>query len=114
MALHEIQDAKRSLQDIEGHAKGISRSLEEILEDEEDVRRLEISRFWGCPEQWDAPDDSPGAEDVEILLESYQQDIDQMLLKIEAMDDTLDTVLQLLQLHLANTRNILLKFEIGT
>eukprot|EP01053_Blabericola_migrator_P013394 Blabericola_migrator_1__13393@NODE_955_length_5901_cov_91_229345_g663_i0_p3_GENE_NODE_955_length_5901_cov_91_229345_g663_i0NODE_955_length_5901_cov_91_229345_g663_i0_p3_ORF_typecomplete_len318_score51_33CorA/PF01544_18/3_9e11BLUF/PF04940_12/0_34BLUF/PF04940_12/8_7e03FlaC_arch/PF05377_11/6_5e02FlaC_arch/PF05377_11/3_3e02FlaC_arch/PF05377_11/2_3_NODE_955_length_5901_cov_91_229345_g663_i013902343 len=112
-ALHEIKDAKKFLQEIEGHAKGISRSLEEILEDEEDIRRLEISRFWDRPEEWDAPTDSPGAEDVEILLESYQQDIESLLLKIESMDETLDTVLQLTQLHLATTRNILLKFEIG-
>eukprot|EP01054_Gregarina_sp_Poly1_P009038 Gregarina_sp_Poly_1__9037@NODE_551_length_7553_cov_156_911301_g436_i0_p5_GENE_NODE_551_length_7553_cov_156_911301_g436_i0NODE_551_length_7553_cov_156_911301_g436_i0_p5_ORF_typecomplete_len200_score45_76CorA/PF01544_18/2_5e14DUF677/PF05055_12/2_5DUF677/PF05055_12/22STAT_int/PF02865_17/0_17STAT_int/PF02865_17/1_1e03ImcFrelated_N/PF14331_6/0_15Laminin_II/PF06009_12/1_5Laminin_II/PF06009_12/3_3e02EzrA/PF06160_12/0_15EzrA/PF06160_12/1_8e02_NODE_551_length_7553_cov_156_911301_g436_i057606359 len=112
-ALHEIRDAKRFLQEIEGHAKGLARSLEEILENEEDVRRLEISRFWQKPEEWDAPEDSPGAEDVEILLESYQQDVESMLLKIETMDETLDTILQLMQLHLATTRNILLKFEIG-
>lgn len=111
--LHQIRDMKRILQQGEDTAAGILSCLQELLANEEDVRRLEISRFYTQPKDWDEPPDSPGAEEAEMLLESYQQDVESILVRVRGLAESLDDTLQIIQVHLATHRNTLLKFEIA-
>lgn len=38
--------------------------------------RLEVSKFWGNDELWDNPPKTAEAEDAEILLECYEQEVE--------------------------------------
>eukprot|EP00920_Eleutheroschizon_duboscqi_P027160 GHVT01066439.1.p1 GENE.GHVT01066439.1~~GHVT01066439.1.p1 ORF type:complete len:1075 (-),score=212.91 GHVT01066439.1:303-3527(-) len=52
-------------------------------------------------------------QDLQILLECYEQEIQSMTVVITRLDGGLDDALQLVQLHLASVRNTFLKSELG-
>ncbi|KAL8430921.1 hypothetical protein Efla_007369 [Eimeria flavescens] len=105
--LRQISDLKRRLNSSKEKACGVERAIRELLNEEEDMLRLEVSRFWGHDELWDSPTKTAQAEDAEILLECYEQEV------IVRTEDGLDDALQLMELHLASTRNAFLKMEIA-
>eukprot|EP01068_Selenidium_serpulae_P004882 Selendium_serpulae@DN3789_c1_g1_i1.p1 len=111
--LHEITDLRRRVDTISDQIKGVQAALKEILDNEEDLRRLEISRFWEAPEDWDHPTESGITDDVEILLECYEQEVESMLKQSNRTDENLDDALQIMELHLASVRNLFLKSELG-
>eukprot|EP00918_Siedleckia_nematoides_P030196 GHVU01065308.1.p1 GENE.GHVU01065308.1~~GHVU01065308.1.p1 ORF type:complete len:597 (-),score=101.21 GHVU01065308.1:3086-4876(-) len=111
--LREISELRRAVDTTQDRVKGLRTAIKEVLEDEECVRRMEISRFWDHPEQWNSPPETEIAEDVEMLLECYEQEIESSLLICSRMEENLDDTLQLMELHLASIRNLFLKSELG-
>eukprot|EP00923_Selenidium_pygospionis_P045796 GHVN01079064.1.p1 GENE.GHVN01079064.1~~GHVN01079064.1.p1 ORF type:complete len:940 (+),score=192.74 GHVN01079064.1:62-2881(+) len=111
--LHEITDLRRRMGSMNDKILGVKTALKEILDNEEDLRRLEISRFWEAPEERENPIESHITDDVELLLECYEQEVESMLKQCDRADDTLDDTLQIMELHLASVRNVFLKSELG-
>ncbi|CDJ52499.1 corA-like Mg2+ transporter domain-containing protein, putative [Eimeria brunetti] len=111
--LRQLSDLKRRLGATKEKARGVQRALRELLEEEEDLLRLELSRFWAEREPWEKPQRNHSAEDVEILLECYEQEVEAIYQVIVRTEDALDDALQLMELHLASTRNAFLKTEIA-
>ncbi|OEH75347.1 kringle domain-containing protein [Cyclospora cayetanensis] len=111
--LRQVSELKRRLCSTKERACGVQRAIRELLNEEEDLSRLELSRFWGCDELWDAPPKTANAEDAEILLECYEQEVEAIYQVIVRTEDALDDALQLMELHLASTRNAFLKTEIA-
>ncbi|KAL8432334.1 hypothetical protein ACSSS7_004701 [Eimeria intestinalis] len=138
--LRQISELKRRLNSSKEKAYGVERAIRELLNEEEDMLRLEVSKFWGHDELWDNPPKTPEAEDAEILLECYEQEVEAIyqasnhclstslflllfvplfecvslpLFVIVRTEDALDDALQLMELHLASTRNAFLKMEIA-
>lgn len=111
--LHEVSDLQRQVGNLNDRLRGISDAIQEILNNELDLRRLELSRFWESPEDWEHPSDSSQSEDVEMLLECYEQEVGSMLKQSTRVDEGLDDTLQMIHLHLASIRNAFLKSELG-
>ncbi|KAL8275638.1 hypothetical protein Esti_000589 [Eimeria stiedai] len=74
--LRQISELKRRLNSSKEKACGVERAIRELLNEEEDMLRLEVSKFWGHDELWDNPPKTPEAEDAEILLECYEQEVE--------------------------------------
>lgn len=70
---------RRRLDCVKDKTRGVDQALRELLDTDEDLKRLEISRFWLNEKDWERPSRNPNAEDVEILLECYEQEIDALL-----------------------------------
>eukprot|EP00914_Ancora_sagittata_P011701 GHVO01022643.1.p1 GENE.GHVO01022643.1~~GHVO01022643.1.p1 ORF type:complete len:531 (+),score=98.48 GHVO01022643.1:66-1658(+) len=111
--LHRISALKHRVDAAIDRVRGVNKAMEEVLGNEEDLRRLEISRFWDKPEEWDDPPDSVNAEDLEILLENYVQEVESLQRLLRRVDEELDDALRFMELHLATVRNTFLKVEIG-
>ncbi|EPT27372.1 CorA family Mg2+ transporter protein [Toxoplasma gondii ME49] len=111
--LRKVGDLRRRLGCVRDKARGIDQALRELLDSEDDLRRLQVSRFWEHEKEWERPSRNAHAEEVEILLECYQQEIDALLQSILRRDEALDDALQLMELHLASIRNAFLKSELA-
>ncbi|PFH32432.1 hypothetical protein BESB_017500 [Besnoitia besnoiti] len=111
--LRKVGDLRRRLGAVRDKTRGIDQALRELLDTEDDLCRLEVSRFWAHEKEWERPSRNAHAEDVEILLECYEQEIDALLQSIIRIDEALDDGLQLMELHLASIRNAFLKSELA-
>ena len=67
---------QRQLGGVKETAAGVVKAIREILYEEDDILRLDLSRFWGNDELWDTPPRTCEAEDAEILLECYEQEVE--------------------------------------
>lgn len=74
--LRQISELKRQLGVSKERANGIGRAIRELLNEEEDILRLDLSKFWGQDDVWDNPPKTAEAEDAEILLECYEQEVE--------------------------------------
>eukprot|EP00070_Physeter_catodon_P037304 XP_028344198.1 uncharacterized protein LOC114486114 isoform X2 [Physeter catodon] len=114
--LRKVGDLRRRLDSIKSEARGADDALRSLLDSEDHLRRLEVSRFWGgenVSAEWLRPSRSANSEDIEILLESYEQELDALLKGIVRTEEALGDALQLMELHLASIRNAFLKSEIA-
>ncbi|KEP64581.1 UNVERIFIED_CONTAM: CorA family Mg2+ transporter protein [Hammondia hammondi] len=111
--LRKVGDLRRRLGCVRDKTRGIDQALRELLDSEDDLRRLQVSRFWEHEKEWERPSRNAHAEEVEILLECYEQEIDALLQSILRRDEALDDALQLMELHLASIRNAFLKSELA-
>lgn len=111
--LRQISELKRRLGGISERASGVARAIKELLNEEDDMTRLELSRFWHSEDAWETPSKTATAEDAEILLECYEQEVEAIFQVVVRTEDALDDALQLMELHLASTRNAFLKTEIA-
>ncbi|CBZ49615.1 cora-like Mg2+ transporter domain-containing protein, related [Neospora caninum Liverpool] len=111
--LRKVGDLRRRLGCVRDKVRGIDQALRELLDSEDDLRRLQVSRFWHHEKEWERPSRNAQAEEVEILLECYEQEIDALLQSIIRRDEALDDALQLMELHLASIRNAFLKSELA-
>jgi len=111
--LLESTDLRRKMDSVADKVRGVQTALREILDKEDDLQRLEISKFWENPNEWDNPSADPSTEDLEILLECYEQEVESILRQCTRTDESLDDALRLMELHLAGMRNVFLKAELG-
>eukprot|EP00914_Ancora_sagittata_P006801 GHVO01013603.1.p1 GENE.GHVO01013603.1~~GHVO01013603.1.p1 ORF type:complete len:241 (+),score=44.60 GHVO01013603.1:256-978(+) len=72
--LHSVSHLKRRIDTVMDNVVGVLKAITEVLECEEDLRRLELSKFVTVREDWDNPPDTANTEDMEMLLECYVQE----------------------------------------
>ncbi|CEM28683.1 unnamed protein product [Vitrella brassicaformis CCMP3155] len=144
-----VNRLKTCLTALSFRVKGIKTAISELLDNDEDMSRLEISRFYeasrgrkdtqrgwdyflthACAETERASSagvsegqsgeggvggegEEYSLEDVELLLECYIQEVQLLEGNIAHLQETLDDVLQLMNLNLATVRNKVLKVEVG-
>eukprot|EP00917_Polyrhabdina_sp_WS-2016_P010675 GHVP01023503.1.p1 GENE.GHVP01023503.1~~GHVP01023503.1.p1 ORF type:complete len:358 (+),score=71.43 GHVP01023503.1:213-1286(+) len=114
VTIHMIHETRRQIDSLVDRGKSIVDSLREVQDEEEtDMRRLEISRFWNFPDIWENPTPSSRIDDLEMLLECYEQEVESLLRLLHRVDAALDDGIQYLEIHLATVRNSFLKAEIG-
>lgn len=117
--LQQVAELRRKLYNIHDKVKGMHVALKEILDSEDGLRKLEISRCW--EKTYDVETEKKVTEndyendeyDAEILLECYEQEVECLLKTINRTDTMLDDALQMYELHLATVRNNFLKGELS-
>ncbi|SOV82709.1 CorA-like Mg2+ transporter protein, putative [Plasmodium sp. gorilla clade G3] len=111
--INKLTDMRRKLKIIDEKVQSVYKSIHGVLNNDDDVRRLEVSYFWDKPELWEKSDPTPNNEDTEMLLEYYCHEIEEFLKIIHRTDQSLDDVLQMVELNLDDARNNVLKLELG-
>ncbi|EAK88818.1 hypothetical protein [Cryptosporidium parvum Iowa II] len=111
--LDAVSELRRRLNAIEELAQGLFKAITEMLGNEEDMQRLEISFYWNRPEAWEYPKNTPYHEEVENVLECYAQEVEMMLQQIESIGESLEDALEVLTLELSSLRNSIMKADLG-
>ncbi|SCP02678.1 CorA-like Mg2+ transporter protein, putative [Plasmodium malariae] len=111
--INKLTDMRRKLKIIDEKVQSVYKAIHAVLNNDEDVRRLEVSYFGDKPELWEKCDPTPNNEDTEMLLEYYCHEIEEFLKIIHRTDQSLDDVLQMVELNLDDARNNVLKLELG-
>lgn len=111
--LDAVSELRRRLNAIEELAQGLFKAITEMLGNEEDIQRLEISFYWNRPEAWEYPKNTPYHEEVENVLECYAQEVEMMLQQIESIGESLEDALEVLTLELSSLRNSIMKADLG-
>ncbi|OII77776.1 hypothetical protein cand_014150 [Cryptosporidium andersoni] len=110
--IHEINDIRKRLDSLRDRIHGVYEALKEILDDDDLLARIEISKFWAKPESWDRPLNHTFINS-EILLECYEQEIEGLVKAVNRLDEQLDDAVEIMQIHLATIRNTFLKSELS-
>ncbi|PFH38429.1 CorA family Mg2+ transporter protein [Besnoitia besnoiti] len=118
--LLSINSLRKMLDGLKSEAAGVLTALNEVLSDDNTLRRVAISRFWDTPELWE--EESPEVlrrsgqwaikHEVEMLLGCYSQEADSMLKSVKSIDEYIDDSLAMIELHLGMQRNFLLKTDV--
>ncbi|KAF7457867.1 CorA family Mg2+ transporter protein [Cryptosporidium felis] len=111
--LDAVSELRRRLNAIEELAQGLFKAITEMLGNEEDIQRLEVSFYWNRPEAWEYPKNTPYHEEVENVLECYAQEVEMMLQQIESIGESLEDALEVLTLELSSLRNSIMKADLG-
>ncbi|KAL7068743.1 CorA-like Mg2+ transporter domain-containing protein [Cryptosporidium serpentis] len=111
--IHEINDIRKRLDSLRDRIHGVYGALKEILDDDDLLARIEISKFWSKPESWDRRSLNHTFIDSEILLECYEQEIEGLVKAVNRLDEQLDDAVEIMQIHLATIRNTFLKSELS-
>ncbi|CRH03877.1 CorA-like Mg2+ transporter protein, putative [Plasmodium relictum] len=111
--INKLTEMRRKIKIIDEKVQSVYKSIHGVLNNDEDIRRLEVSYFWDKPDLWEKCDPTPNNEDTEMLLEYYCHEIEEFLKIIHRTDQSLDDVLQMVELNLDDARNNVLKLELG-
>ncbi|SBT45239.1 CorA-like Mg2+ transporter protein, putative [Plasmodium ovale wallikeri] len=111
--INKLTDMRRKLKIIDEKVQSVYKAIHAVLNNDEDIRRLEVSYFGDKPELWEKCNPTPNNEDTEMLLEYYCHEIEEFLKIIHRTDQSLDDVLQMVELNLDDARNNVLKLELG-
>lgn len=111
--MNKLTEMRRKLNIIEEKVQSVYKSIQAVLNNDADVKRLEVSYFWDKPQLWDDCGPTPNNEDTEMLLEYYCHEIEEFLKMIRRTDESLDDLLQMVELNLDDARNNVLKLELG-
>ncbi|KAH7649049.1 family mitochondrial membrane with 2 transmembrane domains at C-terminus [Cryptosporidium bovis] len=112
--VHEINDLRKMLDSLRDRIKGVYEAIKEILDDDDLLVRIEISKFWKQPQNWDNIAILESSFfDSEILLECYEQEVEGLIRTVNRLNAQLDDAIEIMQIHLATIRNNFLKGEIS-
>lgn len=112
--VYEINDLRKRLDSLRDRIKGVYEAIKEILDDDDLLIRIEISKFWNKPENWDSKAILESTFfDSEILLECYEQEVEGLIRTVNRLNAQLDDAIEVMQIHLATIRNNFLKGEIS-
>ncbi|CBZ53590.1 corA-like Mg2+ transporter domain-containing protein [Neospora caninum Liverpool] len=118
--LLSVNSLQKMLNTIKSEVAGVLTALNDVLGDDETLRRMAISRFWDTPELWE---DESGEDrrnsghraikhEIEMLLGCYSQEADAVLKNVKSIDEYMDDSLAMIELHLGMQRNFLLKTDV--
>ncbi|KAJ1612919.1 magnesium transporter CorA-like protein [Cryptosporidium canis] len=112
--VYEINDLRKRLDSLRDRIKGVYEAIKEVLDDDDLLVRIEISKFWNQPENWDNKAILESTFfDSEILLECYEQEVEGLIRTVNRLNAQLDDAIEVMQIHLATIRNNFLKGEIS-
>ncbi|KAH8741437.1 hypothetical protein FG386_003284 [Cryptosporidium ryanae] len=112
--VYEINDLRKRLDSLRDRIKGVYEAIKEILDDDDLLVRIEISKFWKKPQNWDNIAILESSFfDSEILLECYEQEVEGLIKTVNRLNAQLDDAIEVMQIHLATIRNNFLKGEIS-
>ncbi|TDH65745.1 hypothetical protein CCR75_002025 [Bremia lactucae] len=109
--LETLREIKNSMNEFESQVDGVRRVLMELLDNEEDLRLLYLSKLHEEP---DLLTDlySFDSEEAEVLIENYLQDIFSTRTKADLMQHRITNTESLVMLKLDSMRNYLLRVDL--
>ncbi|DAZ98852.1 TPA: hypothetical protein N0F65_002577 [Lagenidium giganteum] len=110
-ALETLRIMKNGMSDFEAQVDSVRRALMELLDNEEDMRLLHLTKLFHNPQllmHMSAFD----AEDVEVMLESYSKDVFATHTKASLLQHRIQTTERLVTMKLDYSRNYLLSLDL--
>ncbi|KAL3671823.1 hypothetical protein V7S43_002492 [Phytophthora oleae] len=109
--LEKLREFKNTINEFETQVDGVRRVLMVLLDNEEDLRLLYLTRLYNEPnlmaDFW-----SIDSEEIEVLIENYLQDIFSTRTKAELMQHRIANTESLVMMQLDSVRNYLLGVDV--
>ncbi|KAG1685003.1 hypothetical protein DVH05_009833 [Phytophthora capsici] len=109
--LERLREFKNTMNEFESQVDGVRRVLMELLDNEEDLRLLYLTRIYEDPDLlsdlW-----SFDSEEAEVLIENYLQDIFSTRTTAELLQHRIANTESLVTLKLDSKRNYLLRIQL--
>ncbi|KAG6613397.1 CorA Metal Ion Transporter (MIT) Family [Phytophthora cinnamomi] len=109
--LEKLREFKNAINEFEAQVDGVRRVLMVLLDNEEDLRLLYLTRLYDEPsllsDLW-----SIDSEEIEVLIENYLQDIFSTRTKAELMQHRISNTESLVMMQLDSVRNYLLGVDV--
>lgn len=105
--LERLLAMKKNLSELEMRVEETQNTLIEIMEDEEDIEHLNISRT----KQTKAETEKV-LEEVENIFENYLEQFEDISHKIEALSENIDDTQEFITLKMANIRNTIIRMDL--
>ncbi|KAA8495161.1 Mitochondrial inner membrane magnesium transporter mrs2 [Porphyridium purpureum] len=109
MRLEQLRFGKNQLNQFLKKAHGFQTALGEVLEEDEDMSNMYLTEKYKAGLKPRNPLDH---DEVEMLLESYLQVVDDIASRAELLDEAVDDMEELVGLHLDSLRNKLLILDL--
>mmetsp|Transcript_11933 Transcript_11933/g.21612 ORF Transcript_11933/g.21612 Transcript_11933/m.21612 type:complete len:560 (-) Transcript_11933:1602-3281(-) len=107
--LEQLRVHKQKLNHFQKQAETIQHSLQEVLDEDEDMANMYLTEKHNNPGQKRNPLDH---DEVEMLLEAYLQVIDDLSNKADLLDDAIEDTEDLVGIQLDTLRNRLIMFQL--
>jgi len=107
--LEQLRSLELRLNHFSARSRKVQQELNELLENDEDMANMYLTEIAQNPMQNRNPLDH---EEVEMILESYLQVVDDLTNRATLMSDMIDDMEGLLEIHLDSLQNRLLLFEL--
>eukprot|EP01057_Protomagalhaensia_wolfi_P001250 Protomagalhaensia_wolfi_Nauph_80__1249@NODE_1737_length_1370_cov_23_848986_g1352_i0_p1_GENE_NODE_1737_length_1370_cov_23_848986_g1352_i0NODE_1737_length_1370_cov_23_848986_g1352_i0_p1_ORF_typecomplete_len439_score70_72CorA/PF01544_18/5_3e12DUF2207/PF09972_9/0_044_NODE_1737_length_1370_cov_23_848986_g1352_i0401356 len=104
--LHFLKGPSQALVD---RIMSLSKSFKDLLSSPEDLNNMELTKLYYRQDLYN-DDANPN---LEILLEFFEQEIDQLLVRIKSVTRSIDNAERLVNLRLSVTRNRLIFYELS-
>ncbi|KAE9044618.1 hypothetical protein PR003_g2296 [Phytophthora rubi] len=109
--LEKLREFKNAINEFEAQVDGVRRVLMVLLDNEEDLRLLYLTRLYNEPnllsDLWNID-----SEEIEVLIENYLQDIFSTRTKAELMQHRISNTESLVMMQLDSVRNYLLGVDV--
>jgi coenzyme F420-reducing hydrogenase delta subunit len=103
LSFEKLLQKKKEISRIEKSAQEIQNALDEVLEDEEEVESLWISR---------SSDSEFEEDDVESILENLLEQVTEISHKIAERKENIDDTQEIVTLKMANIRNTIIQYDL--
>lgn len=109
--LEKLREFKNTINEFEAQVDGVRRVLMVLLDNEEDLRLLYLTKLYDEPnllsDLW-----SIDSEEIEVLIENYLQDIFSTRTKAELLQHRISNTESLVMMQLDSMRNYLLGVDL--
>jgi len=105
--------ASEELHEVELRVSAIEKALGEVLDSDDDMACMYLTRLFQCPSAFDSPDFAMYHEEAELLLESYLQDVRAIGARAERLRFEITSTEKLVNLELDAVRNRLLQVDLA-
>jgi len=109
--MEQLRSNKQRLNYFQRQASGIQNALSAMLDEDEDMSHMYLTEKYNNRNARRNPLDH---DEIEMLLESYLQVIDDISNRAELLDEAIDDMEDLVGLHLDTLRNRLIVFDLVT
>jgi hypothetical protein len=109
--LEMVRKNKNDISSLDSRVQAIQTMLDDLLDDEDDMCLLHLTRFWDHPEEFDDLD-TFDRDDAEALLEAAMQGVNRIRRTIATLTNEIASTERVIDFHFNQVRNRLLTAEL--
>jgi len=115
--LEKLYNMREIIQKYCHRVNAFDKAFDKLIATPEDVKRMELTKYRNDPLEFDTLSsiqaNSPPYPDLEILLEYFDQELEQFNSRVNQLLQSIDNADRLITLRLALIRNRLIYFDLG-
>ncbi|CDJ44855.1 corA-like Mg2+ transporter domain-containing protein, putative [Eimeria tenella] len=114
LLMEDLHALKEPISLYQDRVDAFDKAFDELISNNTYLQRMELSKYAKYPNLYDEPTDKEAVNpDLEILLEYFDQEIDQFKIRVRHLKGSIEDSERLLTLRLAVMRNSLIKSELA-
>eukprot|EP00917_Polyrhabdina_sp_WS-2016_P002694 GHVP01005799.1.p1 GENE.GHVP01005799.1~~GHVP01005799.1.p1 ORF type:complete len:238 (+),score=38.56 GHVP01005799.1:431-1144(+) len=112
ISLTKLGVIEKKLKEFSARVTGLDKSIDQIIEDDEDLSRMELSRHFKNPSLYEKQILGKPSADMDILIEYCDRELDGLTSRIKQLDDDIKATERLFTLRIGIIRNKILQVDL--